>query len=241
MLKFKYDSKGDIPAGAEKFYSEKDGSFVLQAEGIKTEDDVQSVKDALNNERTKRRDAEKEAKDLKAKFSFLPDDFDSDEYNRLTDTSHGDVDERLRKQRETLTAQHKKESDAKDAVIAEKDDLIQKHVVEASLSKAIAENNIASHFVPAVEAMMKPKVKVEGTDVYLDEKPIAEAMKLWAESKDGSIYLAADNSNGGGSNQNKPNAGGSNVKTATRADFDAMNDSERMSFSKEGGKVVDQT
>ena len=238
MLKTKYDSKSEIPEGLEKYYTEKSGVFHLQAEGMKTEEDVQSVQAALEKERTFRRDAEKEAKEVKAKFAFVPDDFTAEDFHKLSDSSKGDVDQKLKEQRERLEAMHKKELTAKEAIIAEKDGLVQTHVKDATLSRAIAEANIRKEFVPAVEAMLKSKIKLEGSDVFMNDKPVAEAMKAWIESDEGKHYVAADVSSGGGTKDVKPNQN-SNVKTVARSEFDSMSQASRMEFSKSGGKVTD--
>ena len=86
-IKAKYDSKSEIPTGLESHYTEKDGAFFLQVEGLKTDQDVQTVQTALENERKLKREAETKVKEYEKKYSLLPDDFTIDEYNRLKDTS----------------------------------------------------------------------------------------------------------------------------------------------------------
>lgn len=239
MLNYSYDNKSDIPAGAEKFYSEKDGKFTLQVDGVKTEADVQAVKDALDKERKAKRDAEAKAKSLEDKFGLLPEDFNIDEYNRLKDSDPGkELETKLAEQRERIEGQFKKQLEAKDKIILEKDGLVHKHVKIATLQKAMAEVNVGKQFMPAVEAMMKDRITVEGDKVYLDERPVAEALKEWAGSDEGKHYVSAPANSGGGSdkaNQHGKPAG----KTITRSDFDALSQADRMAKSKEGVKVVD--
>lgn len=51
MLKAFYLKQEDIPAGAEEFYKEKGEKWVLQVEGLRTQDDVDTVKASLTAER----------------------------------------------------------------------------------------------------------------------------------------------------------------------------------------------
>jgi hypothetical protein len=60
ILKTTYNSQSEIPQGFEALYTEKDGKFVLTGvEGIKTQEDVDNVKQALTRERELKRELEK--------------------------------------------------------------------------------------------------------------------------------------------------------------------------------------
>lgn len=63
MLKLTYDSKEDIPEGAEKFYKEADGKWTLQAE-VPSPADLERSQGALKRER----DLHKATKEKLAKF-----------------------------------------------------------------------------------------------------------------------------------------------------------------------------
>lgn len=66
MLKRKYDSRDQIPEQYVDLFEEKDGVWVLTGvEGVKTQDDVDRVQEALRKERGLRRDAESELKSYK--------------------------------------------------------------------------------------------------------------------------------------------------------------------------------
>lgn len=237
MLKLNYETASDIPEALKEHYTEKDGVYVLQAEGLKTDKDVAAVKEALDKERKLRRDAEAKAKDFESKYSLLPEDFDIEEFNRLKDTSQGDVDSKLKEQRERITSQHQKELEKLKAQLSEKDELVTKHVKEATLQRAMTEANVSKPFVPAVMAMMRDRIKVEGGEVYLDEKPVNDALKEWANSDEGKHYVAAAQNSGGGSNTAK--GGDAKAKQIARSDFDAMSHAERHEAVKSGAKVVD--
>jgi len=234
MLKLKYEDKSEIPEGAEKFYSEQDGAFVLQADDVKSNADVANLKEALDKERELRRDAESEVKKYEKKYSLLPDDFSIDEYNSLKDKAGGDIDAKLKEQRERITEQHNKELERLKSELSEKDNLVTTHVKNAQLQQAMNQAGIAKQFVPAVEAMMRDKIQVEGTDVYLNEKPLPDALKEWAQSDDGRHYVSAPaNTGGGAEGKSSPNA-----KTITRSQFDQMDHVERANAAKEGIKIT---
>lgn len=206
MLKSVYDEKSEIPAGAEKFYKETDGKFHLQVEGFKSEEDVTKLQDALSKERKEKRDALNEAKTLRDKFGLLPEDFDIEEFNRLKDSDPAkELDAKLTEQRERITKQFETKLAEKDEIIASKDGLVTKHVKNATLTKAISEIGVQKTFIPAVEAMFKDKIIIEGENVLLDEQPVAEALKAWSETDDGKHFIQAPNNNGGGSNNAQSN------------------------------------
>jgi len=237
MLKLSYEDKSDIPEALQDYYAEKDGVYALQAEGLKTSQDIAAVKGALDKERQLKRSLEAKVKEYESKYALLPDDFDIEEFNRLKDTSQGDIDTKLKEQRERITQQHSKELAKLQEQLEQKDGLVNKHVKMAALQKAMAENNIAKPFMPAVEAMMRDRIKLEGEDVYLDEKPVSDFFKNWSQSDEGKHYIAAQANSGGGSNTAKSSGGAE--KEISRADFEALSGSDRMTAIKSGAKVVD--
>ena len=234
MLKLFYAQKSDIPKGAEEFYSEKDGKFALNAELP----DTTTLESTLEKERKARRDAEAKAKDLENRFSHLPDDFDAAKYKSLVDGAGSkDLEKALKEQRESIEKVHAKDIEKLKAEVSSKDTLVTTHVKRAELQKAMAEANIAKAFMPAVEAMMSQKIKVEGLDVFLDEKPVSVALRDWANSEDGKHFVQASSNSGGGANTKA--GGGNATKTVPRAQFDGMSQGERAAFVKDGGKVTE--
>lgn len=237
MLKSKYTSKTEIPEGLENYYSEKDGDFILQVEGI---NNVASVSNLIDTERKLRREAEAKVVDFEKRFSFIPDDFDADQFNAMKDKSLsiGEIDAKLKEQRESINSQHQKELVKLQEQLNQKDDLVNTHVKSATLQRAMAEAGVAKQFMPAVEAMMKDKIKVEGTDVYLNEKPVSDALKEWAGSDDGKHYVAAPANSGGGTHASGK-SNGAGRQEMTRSDFDALSQADRMATVKSGIKLID--
>lgn len=201
----------DAPQAMREFYEEKDGVYILAIEGVQEHPDVTGLKKALDDEKEFRRKRTKELEEANKKLERVPDDFDIDEYNRLKDSDGGKVDEKLKEQRERLTAQHKKELEKKDQEIRERDELINSQVKMSTLRKALTEAKIAPHFQGAVEAMFSQRLTIEGkgqdAQVLLDEKPIAEYLKDWAASDDGKHFVAAPGNTGGGTG-GKPGGSG---------------------------------
>lgn len=83
MLKQSYDVQTDVPAAVQEHYTEKDGKWLLQTDP--PVDLALEVKNALNQERTLRRDVEKNLTDFKVKYEGI----DPDEFRKLQDRVKG--------------------------------------------------------------------------------------------------------------------------------------------------------
>ncbi len=77
-LKAIYDKQEDIPAGFESAYTERNGKWELQVEGMKTQGDVERVQEALDKERD-------EHKKAKKRLRGMGDDDDADSVQDLKD------------------------------------------------------------------------------------------------------------------------------------------------------------
>jgi hypothetical protein len=82
-LRQRYESGAEIPDVLREHYVEKDGVWVLQTDPAI--EDVSGLKNALNQERTLRRDAEKGYSELKIKFEGV----DLDEMEKLRERVKG--------------------------------------------------------------------------------------------------------------------------------------------------------
>lgn len=238
MLNFSYATKTDIPKGAEAFYEEKDGAFHLKVEGAIPETFSSPLKKALDDERKLRRDAEAKAKTLNDKFGLLPEDFDINEFNRLKDSDPSkELDSKLAEQRDRINKQWETRLADKDKALSEKDGLIQKHVKDSALSKAIAEVNIGKAFVPAVAAMFKEQITLEGENVLLKDRPVAEFMKEWAASEEGKAFVSATVNSGGGA---EGKSGSGAKREMKSSEFNALPAKEQASLMNSGNlKLID--
>lgn len=118
--------------------------------------------------------------------------------------------------------------------------------------RLIAENGLVAEltkvgvtdpaYLDAVKALHLGQVKVvadgEERKALYGDKPLADAIKEWAGSDIGKRFVSAPNNSGGGAQGGKGSEGGG--KTMLRSQFDALDQTGRASFAKEGGKVVDQ-
>lgn len=120
----------------------------------------------------------------------------------------------------------------------------QKLLIQDGLKSALIANGVKDedHLdVLTAKFAGGASVKVEGenrTALYGD-KPLSDFIKEWAGTDSGKKFVEAPINSGGnapGGDKNK-----AAVKTATRTEFDAMSQPDRMKFSSEGGKVVDAT
>ncbi|TGE04635.1 hypothetical protein [Hymenobacter fodinae] len=202
-LKSVIDTLDGVDEALKAAYTEKDGKFYLNVEGIDSHPEVVGLKKSLTTVRDEKKAADARAAAAEDRLAGLPDDFTVEEYNRLKDGGSGNVDQRLADQRARLEDAHKK---SLDKVTGERDGLkakLDRQYSDAALNAAIADAGIAAPFAPAVRAMLKEKVKVdyEGDEaiVTIENMPVTDHLKAWAGTEMGKHYVAAPGNGGGGS------------------------------------------
>ena len=113
---------------------------------------------------------------------------------------------------------------------------------EATLADAIAKANVVPALVPAFKAMIAAQAKTELVDgkfaTMIGDKPASDYITEFMNTDDGKAFRAAPVNGGGGANGG--GGKGEGGKTVTRTEWDGMDHVTRASFSKDGGKVVDQ-
>ena len=240
-LKPVYAKKEDIPAGAEQFYTEQsDGSWKISLEGdIKTQEDVDRVKQALTSERDLRVEKEKEL----AKFK----DVDLEKWNKIKDLdpedssagSGDDVRKKLaeeyrEKERRLQETYQVKETELKSKV-DEAEKRAKTYVEDSWKRKMLAEKfgfteprrlnalileikhgsdpelNDARKLFNSVEAREENgNYRVVGSDLG-DEKGAFEALERLAKLDVAKHYRpATDNVGGGANNQGNQSGSGQN-------------------------------
>ncbi len=85
----------------------------------------------------------------------------------------------------------------------------------------------------------QPVIRTLEQDGKASSKSLDQVQKEFLENKELSSIIKASKGNGGGAHKSEDGKGGGAAKQVTRAAFDGMSQSERLSFSKEGGEVVD--
>lgn len=135
-----------------------------------------------------------------------------------------------------------KERDTATKALEAESSVTHRLVAENGLLKALSDAGVTDPaYLEAAKAMHIGAVKVvadgEGRKALYGDKELAEAVKEWAGSDVGKKFVSAPNNGGGGAGGGGGNAAG---KTMARSQFNALTPAEQMSFSKEGGKLVDQ-
>lgn len=176
-----------------------------------------------------------EVKKLRKESAIKPEDLERveqerDEYKANLDKAIKEAKE-AKKLAETASEQLKNESA-----------FTQKLLVDNGLSDVLVKAGVSNPaHLKAVKSMLASQVKIEADGenrvAKVGDKTLNDFVTEWASTDEGKHFITAPNNSGGnaqgGSNQN------SNVKTMSRADFDAKSQVERASFVKEGGKVID--
>jgi outer membrane murein-binding lipoprotein Lpp len=233
-------------------YQEKDGSFVLDLEGLDDHPAVRGVITANRENRRKRDELRSELDTLKSKYDGLPEDFDASAYEALK-AAKGDTkltDEQIADIREKTRLRVEKDFQTKYAPI-EQENMQLKSAVEMmavgdGLSNAMDEAGIdpvhKSKLVPYLKTTAK--IKVERTDegayraaVETDLGPVSlnKFVQDWAASDDGKIYIAK--SRGPNANGNGPR--NTNGKVIRRSDFERMDPVAKLETAKSGVQIVD--
>lgn len=141
------------------------------------------------------------------------------------------------------TKSSKAETEKLTKALAEKDGALNKHLIEAGLTDALAKAGVQPAMLDAVKALHQSKASINVKDgsyeALIDGKPLAEFVATWAQSDQGKHFVAAPNNNGGGS---QGGGGKGSAKTMTRIEFDAKSasgDTSLASFFRDGGTVVE--
>jgi len=171
-----------------------------------------------------------EVKTLKAKAKGA--DIDPAEHAALQQKVEELTDE-LGKVQKTSKAEVEKLTRA----LAEKDGALTQHLIDAGLTDALAKAGVAPHYLNAAKAMFKGQAALKAENgqyqALIGEKPIAEAIKAWAQSDEGKFFVVAPQNGGGGANggkggEHKPagNMGGTpeERKVALTAKFQQLNE-----------------
>jgi hypothetical protein len=253
-----FEKKEDAPEWLRSSLLEQDGKFVFEAE-LPTE--TAGLKSALQKERADREKAEKslkgfegvdpeEAKRLKAEAEQLAAD-------KLK--SKGDWETREKQLKEQLASDLQKrethfqtELKTRDDKIAKLQESLEKSLIEAQATAAIAAAKGAPELL--MPHVMRQVKVVEENGEYVARVMDANGQprimnvkgdpftipNLVDEMKANEVFGRAFEATGaGGSGASNGNKGGGNAKTINRQAFDAMSQAERMKISKEGVQVVD--
>lgn len=104
-----------------------------------------------------------------------------------------------------------------------KDTALTQHLIDAGLTDALAKAGVAPHYLNAAKAMFKGQaaLKADGGDykALIGDKPIADAIKEWAQTDEGKHFVSAPANGGGGASG--MNGGRPSIPTLSSAKTEA--------------------
>jgi len=230
-------------------YTEKDGKFYLDVEGI---EDTTGLKSALDSERLIGREAKRQLGELQKKYKNV----DLDAYNAMVSQATSDAEAQLIAQGRIDEVVQLRLQPFVDAHNQTVEDLTGEN---KTLKRSALENQLRSAF-GKIEGMHGSAID-DALLLGLNEfslSPEGKAVKL---GSDGNPILGADGKapfspgewvegqravkqhwfvagNSGSGSEGEGDATHTG-KTATRTEFDSLTPEAKMTFSKEGGAVVD--
>jgi hypothetical protein len=246
-LNMTVESLDAIPEAQRGLYKESNGKFVLDVDGY---EDPTGLKSALDKERKRASEAEKQAKAW-ANMGKSPE-----EIQALVETQRkAEEDKALKggefdKLKQQIIDQHKTELGKKDERIGTLTKSLERRLVDADATAAIAEaKGVPALLLPHVRAAVKVvevdgdfKVQVvdaQGTPRVNGKGESLSIADLVSEMRQSEIFGRAFEPSGTtGSGASGGGSGGSG-KTMKRAAFDALKPAERAKAMAAGTQVVD--
>lgn len=232
------DDLESVEEGLRGFYKQVGDRYVLDAEGMVPEDDIenhektQGLKSALQKERESRREYEKKVKELENKPASKFTDEDVAELESLRDIKRKAEEERRRREgefdkwRDEINSEHQQTVEQKDAFIQRLQDQIRSDRVGRQIAEACGEHGAPTALMAAyIEKHVKSSfddegnlqvsvVDAEGSRMLDAEgKPlgIGGFVKKLADSKDFGQYFASKQKSGAGTppgDRDGPGSGG---------------------------------
>lgn len=210
------ESLEEIPQALHDIYTEKEGKFLLDLEGVEEHPSTSALRNALEAQKAARKKLADEVKTLKDRLAKIPDDFDPEEVARLkAQLEEYEADPTKQKptdkQREeavaarkmleqkitSLEKAHATEIDGFKKQIVTKDQFISQLLIDDGLTKALVEAGISKEFLKAAKALLREDVKVVEEDgeyraiVETDTGPleINRYVNDWVASDEGKPFV----------------------------------------------------
>src|SRR5690625_2660989 len=183
-------------------YTEKDGVFVLQVEGVREHPDVTNLANAYQAEKAKRQEQSEKLRAAEAKLAELPEDFDPEAWEKAKKGGKTSSEEvlRLRQALEAERDQWRKKAE-------EGDRRLYELTVERDLDSHLAAAGITEPvFIEAARGMLKPQIKVEeGKPVVETEMgplALADFVQRWVSEK-GKVFVSPPRGTGARGSSNE--------------------------------------
>ncbi|MFC3628218.1 hypothetical protein ACFOM8_02025 [Paracoccus angustae] len=202
-LKTIIDNLDDVPEVLKAEYTEIDGKYVLDLEGIDGHPSVVNLKTAHERQKQANRTMQSELTAARARLEGLPDDFDADAFEALQQQAEGKppqkTEEQVAQVRQQLEKKHSAELTKKDQRIAVLEGAVTKATIEDGISKALDEAGVDPAFKPGAMALLRSKgavklVEEDGqfkaqVETDMGPMPLANYVKDWSGSDEGKIYV----------------------------------------------------
>jgi len=212
-IKAVVETLDDVPEALKEHYKETENGYELDlGESIREHSGAQSLKNALDTERDKRKKAIEDRDKYKEAADKLPEDFDPEEYERLK--ANGEGGEEVQKKVEEARERERKKWEKKLNEATEERDQYKENYTSTKkdngLKDALSQVNVVSDLKEYAEEYWSNRTQIDedGNLVTSDGTPLQDAVKEWAESDKGKHFIAAPGNGGGGAPGGK-NAGGS--------------------------------
>lgn len=228
MLKTVLESLDGLDEAVQSFYTEADGKFVLNVEGIDHHPEVANLKSAYERTKAERRSIMEERDTLKGKVAALPQDFDPEQWAKLKQGGKADPEE-LVKLRQTLEAERDEWRQKYEGEVTR----AQRMAMERTLDSALAEQGVTNPtYVKAARVLLSSQVQAdaEGNPVVetdMGPVPLADHVKRWVAGE-GKAFVTPPA--GGGA---RGNDGGSTSSVGKKAKD--MSEAEKGRFIRENG------
>lgn len=228
MLKTVLETLDGVDDAMQSLYTETDGKFILQIEGVDDHPDVANLKSAYTRTKADRDAIKAKASEYEQRLAKLPEDFDPETWKKLKE-GNGDAAKasaQMIELRKTLEA----ERDEWKTKYETTEQKIQRVAIERSLDEAITAAGITNPmYVKAARALLSDQVKMEGdkTVVDTDMGPMAlpEFVKRWAAGE-GKSFVSPPS--GGDAKGNERGSGGG--KTVSAKELDGMTPQAKAKF-----------
>ena len=213
----------DAPEGLREFYTESDGRFVLDVEGIDEHPAVSNLRNAYQKVKESDKQARSDLQAMKSRADSIPEDFDPELWKKATS---GELEQGLVKVRKELESQLEGERKRAQELEAS----LRGLTVDRALSDALDSADIREPaYRRAAIALLKDTVKLDGEKVFVDSDmgPLdpKEYVKKWAATDEGKPFVSQPK--GGGSRSGDPN-----VTSSVKSWGDAKTTKERVEFLK---------
>jgi hypothetical protein len=252
MLKLSVEKIEDVAEPLRDLYEEKDGKFTLKVEGIDTDYVPRDALKRANDESAARRkelETWKKIGKSEDEIRELISAAEKAEENKAKRA--GDFD----KLRDAMAAQHAKDLKAKDDAMAAKDKAIQRHLIDAQATAAIAaakgssdlllphvQKNVrviednGDYLVTVVDAKGDPRINGKGEPMTIAD--------LVGEMRQSDVYGRAFEGSGHSGSGMRPaigNNGGTpgTTKSIPRAEFIALSPVDQMAKVKAGFTITE--